>query len=194
MLAQGMSKPTNRDMDMLIWATRYLKGTRLLAAKSDPKSSGPQHWRHFCDSDQGGDTSPENKGRSRSGYITMAGDFPIQYKSKATSVAMAHRDISEAHSDISSAACETFAAANATYDILYVSYCAEEMGIEFPLPFVLEMDNHAAEVFCNNSTLNSRLRHIDARQHWVKTLRDSNVVVAKHVDTKLNVADIFTKP
>ena len=68
MLAQGMSKPTNRDMDMLIWATRYLKGTRLLAAKSDPKSSGPQHWRHFCDSDQGGDTRPENKGRSRSDF------------------------------------------------------------------------------------------------------------------------------
>ena len=134
MFAQGMSELTNRGMAMLIWATRYLKGTRHLAAKSNAESSGPHHWRHFCDSDQGGDTRPENKGRSRSGYITMAGDFLVQYKSKATSAAMAHRDIIEAHSDISSAACETFGAANATYDILYVSFCAEEMGIEFPQP------------------------------------------------------------
>jgi hypothetical protein len=38
------------------------------------------------------------------------------------------------------------------------------------------------------------LRHIDQRQHWVQTLRDANLVQARHVGTKDNLADIFTKP
>ena len=63
-----------------------------------------------------------------------------------------------------------------------------------PMPFDLEMDNAAAEVFAKNTAANTRLRHIDQRQHWVITLRDSNIVTPKHIDTKSNVADIFTKP
>jgi hypothetical protein len=41
--------------------------------------------------------------------------------------------------------------------------------------------------------MNSKLRHIDQRQHWVNTLRNANIVKAKHVNTKENIADIFTK-
>jgi len=39
----------------------------------------------------------------------------------------------------------------------------------------------------------SKLKHIDCRQHWVKTLRDKNIVIPRHVDTRDNLADIFTK-
>ena len=67
------------------------------------------------------------------------------------------------------------------------------MGITFQRPSVLEMDNAAAEVFTNNTALNSKLRHIDQRQHWVQALRDHNLIKAIHVDTKVNLADIFTK-
>ena len=107
---------------------------------------------------------------------------------------MAHPDLKGGHADVSSAACEIYGCAQATFDILYLSYCADEMGIPFEKPAVLEMDNHAALVFTKNTALNSKLRHIDQRQHWVRTLRDNNLIVAKHVDTKENVADIFTKP
>ena len=81
-----------------------------------------------------------------------------------------------------------------TCALLYLSYCADEMGITFEKPSVLEMDNFAAEVFTNNTATSTKLRHIDQRQHWVKVLRDKNIVKAKHVGTKDNIADIFTKP
>ena len=84
--------------------------------------------------------------------------------------------------------------AQSTFALLYLSYCADEMGIAFEKPSVLEMDNHASEVFTNNSAISTKLRHIDQRQHWVKTLRDKNIIRAKHVGTKKNIADIFTKP
>ena len=39
----------------------------------------------------------------------------------------------------------------------------------------------------------SKMKHIDCRQEWVKTLRDKEVVECVHLDTKQNLADLFTK-
>jgi hypothetical protein len=194
MIASDMANPTKLSMKRLIWATRYLKGTSTYGGvtKRDMNTSTSQ-WRHFTDSDQGANQSTENKGKARCGQISLANGMPVFYKSKATSVAMAHPSIKEGHADVSSAACEIYGAAQATFSILYLSYCADEMGIAFQRPSVLEMDNAAAEVFTNNTALNSKLRHIDQRQHWVQVLRDRNLIKAIHVDTKMNLADIFTK-
>ena len=38
----------------------------------------------------------------------------------------------------------------------------------------------------------SKLKHIDTRQEWVQVLRNKDILVPEHVDTKLNIADIFT--
>ena len=194
MIASDMANPTKLSMKRLIWATRYLKGTSTYGGvtKREMNTSTSQ-WRHFTDSDQGKNQSTENKGKARCGQISLANGMPVFYKSKATSVAMAHPSIMDGHADVSSAACEIYGAAQATFSILYLSYCADEMGIAFQRPSVLEMDNAAAEVFTNNTALNSKLRHIDQRQHWVQVLRDRNLIKAIHVDTKVNLADIFTK-
>ena len=195
MIASCMARPTKMAMRRLVWATRYIKGTSTYGGVTDEKmNTQTSQWRHFSDSDQGKDQSSTNKGKSRCGQISLANGFPVYFKSKATSVAMAHPDIGEGHADVSSAACEIYAAAQSTFALLYLSYCAEEMGIAFEKPSVLEMDNHASEVFTNNSAISTKLRHIDQRQHWVKTLRDKNIIRAKHVGTKKNIADIFTKP
>ena len=67
------------------------------------------------------------------------------------------------------------------------------MGIQFPAPIKLQMDNTTAEAFANNSAYKSMLKHIDARQEWVRMLRNKDILRPVHVDTKLNVADLFTK-
>ena len=41
--------------------------------------------------------------------------------------------------------------------------------------------------------MKTKLKHIDVRQEWVKTLRDSEIFKPTHVPTKLNLADMFTK-
>jgi hypothetical protein len=76
---------------------------------------------------------------------------------------------------------------------MFLSYCANEMGVEFNMPAILEMDNSAADVFANDTAMNIMVRPIDQRQSWVQTLRNANLVKVKHVNTKLNLADIFTK-
>ena len=84
-------------------------------------------------------------------------------------------------------------AGNATKDILHLSYVAEEIGIPFPKPFKLQMDNDAAKCFAEDTVSKSKLKHIDARQEWVKILRDREICTPVHVDSMYNLADIFTK-
>ena len=67
------------------------------------------------------------------------------------------------------------------------------MYLDFPAPITLQMDNTTAEAFINHTAFKSKLKHIDARQEWVRTLRNKNILVPQHVDTKDNVADLFTK-
>jgi hypothetical protein len=92
-----------------------------------------------------------------------------------------------------SGAAEVYAAGNATLDIMALSYVVEEMGMNFPMPFTLQMDNEAARIFAANSAQRTKLKHIDCRQEWVRMLRDKDICNPVHVDTKKNLADIFTK-
>ena len=48
-------------------------------------------------------------------------------------------------------------------------------------------------LFANATAQCSKLKHIDCRQEWVKTLRNKNVCNTVHIPTKDNLADIFTK-
>ena len=67
------------------------------------------------------------------------------------------------------------------------------MGIPFPAPVDLQMDNSTAEVFVNYTAYKTKLKHIDVRQKWVQTLRDKDILRPVHVNTKDNTADLFTK-
>ena len=135
----------------------------------------------------------QNKRRNQNGYIATQNDAPVNWASKVSSVAFAHPDIGEAHADISSVAAEIYAAANATYNILALSYSTDEMGISFPVPVDLQMNNSTAEVFVNDTAYKTKTKHIDVRQKWVQTLRDMKILRPVHVDTKDNSADLFTE-
>ena len=135
----------------------------------------------------------QNKRRSQNGYTAVFNEAPVFWASKVSSVCFAHPKIGEAHADMSSGAAEVYAAGNATQDFLHLSYVAEELGIGFELPFNLQIDNTAAEAFANDTVIKTKLKHIDCRQDWVRILRDRTICTPTHVDTKLNVADLFTK-
>jgi len=125
--------------------------------------------------------------------VVTLNEAPVKWVSKATSVTFATPKIGEAHADMSSGAAEVYAAGNATLDIVAMSHVVDEMGIEFPEPFVLEMDNEAARIFCMGSAQKTKLKHIDCRQEWVHMLRDRSLMIPRHVPSADNLADILTK-
>ena len=68
-----------------------------------------------------------------------------------------------------------------------------EMGIKFPKPFTLQVDNDAARAFAEDTVVRTKLKHIDTRQEWVQILRNKNICNPVHVSTADNLADILTK-
>ena len=52
----------------------------------------------------------------------------------------------------------------------------------------------AAQAFAGSTLIRTEVKYINHRQHWVRTLRDKNIYLPVHVDTKENLADFFITP
>ena len=183
---------------------------------------GSAEWVHFSDSDHAGNSEPGAKRKSQLGYVSMCGRAPIGWGSKSTSVnfddrlaAIAesctpsrnspwqkrvkigdptcHRNLQGLHPDMSSGAAEIYAASVSLTEILHLSYLMEEMGHQMDPPFRIKVDNTAAIAFSEGKVRKSKLKHIDVRQQWVEWLRDRSLVKLEYVNTKLNLADFYTK-
>ena len=74
-----------------------------------------------------------------------------------------------------------------------LSYVSEEAGVAIDLPIIMQGDNTACEAFINHTAFRTKLKHIDCRQEWVRTLRNKEVLIPVHVDSADNLADLFTK-
>ena len=203
-LAQHLANPTVSAWDTVVRCCDYLRGTGDLCiaapryqedrdidtSNNDDLAYG---WEFYSDSDFAGNSEEQNNRRSQNGFIAMLNGAPVLWGSKVSSVRFAHKEIGEAHADISSGAAEVYAAGNATFEFLHLSYTADEMGIPFPQPMKMKVDNKAAIAFADNIAFKTKLKHIDVRQEWVRTLRNKNIVQTEHVPSKDNLADIFTK-
>ena len=204
-IAQHTAKCTDVALKALYKCFAYLRDNADLCLAADiyePESSFTEvlrqtkcdnEWRFCSDTDHAGNKEDQNRMRSQNGEYAGLNGAAFAWYSKASSVTFACEKIGEAHADTSSTAVEIYGVGNATQNILGYSYVIEEMGIDFPFPFQLEMDNRAAKIFCQGSALKTKLKHIDCRQHWVKTLRDKRIMDPVWIPTKDNLADLFTK-
>ena len=122
----------------------------------------------------------------------MQNKFLVFWSSKVSSIAFSDADIGESHADTSSGSAEMYDDGNCTFDFLFLAHVAEEMQLDFPRPFKIQMDNTAAESFALGTAFKSKLKHNDCCQEWVKIFRDRNICTPVHVDSKDNLADFFT--
>ena len=68
----------------------------------------------------------------------------------------------------------------------------EDYGIHFKnIP--IKCDNTSAICLTKNPILHSRTKHIDVRHHFIRDHVLNNDVVLEFIDTKHQLADIFTK-
>ena len=192
-LSQYLSSPCVGAFELLLTGLSYLKQHANLGLSCSRSGCFKPMWQFFSDSDFAGDSELAAKRRSTNGLVVLLNGTPIKWSATKSSVCFPHPKMTDAAADTSSASAEIYAAGNAVLGIIAMSYQVEEIGIAFPLPFKLQIDNAAALSFMFNTTLRTRLRHIDCRQEFVLALRDQDVVRAEHVDSKFNKADLFTK-
>ena len=133
----------------------------------------------FSDSDYAKD--PETR-RSVSGYATFLNDAPVTAKSKMQDCVT-----------LSATEAELVAATNCVQDMLYTKKVIESIGLQVELPMVLHVDNKGAKDLVNNWSVGGRTRHMDVRYHFLRELKEANIVRVQWVSTHDNCTDMFTK-
>jgi hypothetical protein len=70
----------------------------------------------------------------------------------------------------------------------------KEFGCLFTKPVLLLEDNQACIYLSKNPGDFAKSKHIDTKYHFVRVQVEAGTIVLSKVDTKDNLADIFTKP
>ena len=102
---------------------------------------------------------------------------------------MAH----DLHADVSSNSAKIYAGSIGLGHKMWLLYVSEELGIDFPTPIAIGVDNATAVAYANGTVKRSKIRHIDARQDWIQAIRDSATCKLWKVQILENESDLLTK-
>ena len=134
----------------------------------------------YSDSDYSGD---EDTRRSRTGFAWYLNRCLISWGSKL-----------QLSVSLSTAEAEYQALSAAAQEMVFIRTLLSEFGINFLKPIPLFSDNKACIAIAHNPVSHKYTKHIDIRMHFVRELITRGVLQVLYVETKNNVADIFTKP
>ncbi|KAK1440796.1 hypothetical protein QVD17_06628 [Tagetes erecta] len=176
-LSQFVSDPRQSHMEAVTRVLRYLKmtpGQGILLSKE-----GGTNLVAYSDSDWLG--CPYSR-RSRTGYLLSLGNSPISWKSKKQSVVSR-----------SSAEAEYRAMASTVSETLWMRWLLSELELIQDQPTPLFCDNQAARHIANNPVYHERTKHVEMDCFFVRERVESKEIQPKAIDTKVQIADLFTK-
>jgi len=175
-LCRSMANPTEADMKKAIRCLRYLKGTRQLGLCFSREDG----LKVYCDSNWAG---AQDKRRSRSGYAFLLNNAAIIFRS-----------IVQKSQALSTAEAEYVALCAASQDVSFLLQMLEELGIHHPDPVVVYEDNQACMTIATSEVSSPKLKHIDLRFHFCRTMIEAKKIRLVHCPTYHQAADILTKP
>ena len=174
-LCRAMQSPKTVDMNKAIRRLRYLKGTADLGVQY----SGSNGLLCYCDSNWGG---PVERRLSRTGYAFMLNNGAIIFRS-----------LMQKAQALSTAEAEYVALCAATQDGAYLLQMLTEMGMGDNAPITILEDNQACISVGTKDIVSPKLKHIDIKFHYVKTMVQENKIKLVYCPTYHQAADILTK-
>jgi transposase InsO family protein len=160
-----------------IRVVRYLKGTRSLrlhlGGSHDLTLTG------YSDSDWANCLDTR---RSVGGYAFSLGSGIVSWNARKQKTVAA-----------SSCEAEYVAAFNAAKENSWLRMLFHEIGFTFPKPTTIRCDNNAAICLSEDPLLHERVKHIDIKYHFLRERAESGELKLLYINTKDNLADLFTK-
>ncbi|KAK9055092.1 hypothetical protein SSX86_026172 [Deinandra increscens subsp. villosa] len=176
-LSQFVADPRRNHLNAANRILRYLKSTPGLGILL-PKGGGTDLVA-YSDSDWLG--CPTTR-RSRTGYLLLLGGAPISWKTKKQSVVSR-----------SSAEAEYRAMATTVSEILWMRWLLQSLGVIQNKATPLHCDNEAARHIANNPVFHERTKHVEMDCYFVRERVESQEIQPIRINTKLQIADLFTK-
>ena len=177
-LSQFMSSPRQPHWDAAIHVLRYLKRDPCqgLFFSTDPSSSVTA----YCDADW---AACPNTRKSVSGYVVFLGDSLISWKSKKQHTV-----------SLSSAESEYRSLRRVTAELSWLSRLLHELEIPNITPIPVKSNSQAAIYIARNPVYHERTKHIELDYHFVREKLCSGLISLTYTPTKLQLADVLTKP
>jgi Reverse transcriptase (RNA-dependent DNA polymerase) len=177
-LSQFLDNYSNTHWTAAVRVVRYLKGTRDLELTLG--GANPIKIMGFTDSDWA--NCPDTR-RSVGGYLFTLGSGPISWQSRR------QRTVAT-----SSCEAEYTAAFEASKEAIWLRTLLSSIGFSPTSSTDLLCDNNATITLSEDPAFHARVKHFDVRYHFLRERVQSNEITLSYVNTKDNIADIFTKP
>ncbi|EUC59597.1 Gag-Pol polyprotein/retrotransposon, putative [Rhizoctonia solani AG-3 Rhs1AP] len=178
-LGQAQSNPHPKHWQALTHVLRYLSGTLDMGLVYSAKADRPEPHMHtdsaFADC--------VDTRRSHSGFVVLVGGAAVAWSSRKQAIVTT-----------SSTEAEYIAMGVAAKEAAWMKRLL--LDLEFPNngPLRIYADNQSSLILATSEKLSTRTKHLDVQYHFVRQLAKMGICVFKWVSTKLNVADVLTKP
>jgi hypothetical protein len=175
-VSRYMENPGKEHWEVVKWVLRYLRGTSNYSITYDGSSDSICG---YVDSYFAGDL---DKRRSTSGYVFTLAGGPVSWMSKLQNIVA-----------LSTTEAEYMAASHACKEEIWLKGLLGEFGRMQDKVKVL-CDSQSAIHLARNPSYHSKTKHISIKYHFVRQVVDEGGVALEKVHTKVNSADMFTKP
>jgi len=174
-VSRYMQNPGKEHWNAVKWILRYLKGTQKFALHYGGKEVKLQG---FCDADMAGD--PDGR-KSTTAYVYTLGSGAVSWVSRLQKIVA-----------LSTTEAEYIAATEACKEMVWLKAFMGELDME-QSDCTLYSDSQSAIHLAKNSAFHTRMKHIDIRYHFIRSLLEDRQLSLTKIHTDDNPAYMLTK-
>lgn len=178
LLSQFMHAPTSSHLSTPYHVLKYVKGTLGQGLFMSALSDFSLH--AYCDSNC---ASCPNFRRSVSGYLVLLGGSLLTWKSKKQHTV-----------SLSFADAEYRSMRRVVAELAWLTRLLHELSITSIVPVPLHCDSQSAIYIARNPVFHESTKHIELDCHFVREKLQDELISLSYVPSKLQLADMLTKP